>query len=147
MSYKTFGLLCVILFLLGAASYDNSSGAPPLPPGYQVITVTTSAVVTITLDNSDYTLIHLNIQNDGTTPSVSTDYVVTMNNQTAAGVAVTMDATYTDGLKMITLAGAACTFAATNVPLGADGPHEIQLKAVGHGCKMCLIRGHPTGNQ
>lgn len=107
-----------------------------------LVTVTTSATVTVTLAQADYTLVHLGIQNDGTTPSVSTDILVMMNQQTAAAAAVSMAANYTDGNKLIVNAGAAATFPASLIPAGSDGPHEIQLKCVGHGCKACLIRGH-----
>lgn len=123
---------------IGAASYDLTG-----VNGFnQIITVTTSAVVTIVLDDCDYTLVHLNIQNDGSTASVSTDYIVMMNQQKADGTSVTMAANYTDGNKTIVGAGAAATFNASPIPLGADGPREIQIKAVGHGCKAELIRGH-----
>ena len=126
---------------IGAASYDLTG-----VDGYnQSITVTTAAVVTIVLDDCDYTLVHLNIQNDGTTASVSTDYVVMMNQQTNAGGSVTMAANYTDGNKTIVAAGAAATFNASTIPTGADGPREVQIKAVGHGCKAQLIRGHHGG--
>ncbi len=134
-------LFCVV-WLYGAADYTiNTAGV-----NNQVITVLTSGVKNIVLATSDYTLVHLNIQNDGTTASVSTDYAVVMNNQNAAGTAVTMDATYGDNGdgKIIVGAGAAATFNGALVPQGADGPCEIQIKAVGHGCKMELIRGHYT---
>lgn len=139
--WLSFASLVIGAFiLLGAASYTGETD------GNQnfVITVTTSATVTITLADADYTLVHLNIQNDGSTASVSTDYAVMMNQQTPAGTAVTMDATYNDAGngKCIVQAGAAATFNASAVPQGSDGPHEIQIKAVGHGCKMELIRGH-----
>ena len=100
--------------------------------------------MTVLLADADWSLVHLNIQNDGSTPSVSTDYAVMMNQQTPAGAAVTMAANYNDGGngKCIVAAGASATFNGTAVPQGSDGPHEIQIKAVGHGAKMELIRGH-----
>ena len=106
-----------------------------------VITVTTSAAVTVTMMNRDYTLVHLGIQDDGSTPSVATDYVVMQPTKKSDGTAITIDATYTDGAKLIVLSGAAATFSANDILNGADGPCEVQLKAVGHGAKMMLVRG------
>lgn len=122
---------------IGAADYvletvDNS---------LYLITVTTSAAVKITLTDADYTLVHLNIQNDGSTASVSTDYAVVQVVTDNAGAAVSSAANYTDGAKLIVGAGAAATFQTHTIATGTDGQHEIQIKAVGHGAKMQLIRG------
>lgn len=110
----------------------------------QIITPVTGSVVTITLTDDDWQLVHLNVQNDGSTASAATDYVVVMNQQTPAGAAVTMAATYADGGngKLIIGANLARDFSGKYIPAGSDGPHEIQIQAVGHGCKMALIRKH-----
>jgi ABC-type Fe3+-hydroxamate transport system substrate-binding protein len=107
-----------------------------------VITVTTSAVVTVTMMNRDYTLVHLGIQNDGSTASVSTDYAVMQPTKASDGSAITIAADYTDGAKLIVGAGASATFSGNDIINGNDGPAEVQIKAVGHGCKMMFIRGH-----
>lgn len=144
MSWKArLAIVCPILafaawMLQGAATYTIQTNGTT----NQVITVTTASAVTVTLAAADYTLVHLNIQNDGSTASVSTDYAVMMNKANPDGTAVTMDASYTDGAKMIVGAGAAATFTGQLIPNGPDGPCEIQIQAVGHGCKMELIRGH-----
>ena len=122
---------------IGAASYDCTGQ----DASNQIITVTTSATVTVILADADWTIAHTGVQDDGSTASVSTDYAVAMASKTSAGGSVTMDNTYADGAKIITPSGVPATFNATLIPAGPDGQHEIQIKANGHGCKMQLIRG------
>ena len=128
---------------IGAATYNAA-----IPANQNLlITVSSNSNCTVCLADSDYTLVHLNINSaNWTQASTSGDYVVMMNQQTPAGVAVTMQATYDDNGngKTIIQAGASVTFNGDFVPQGSDGQHEIQLQAVGHGCKMMLIRGHFT---
>lgn len=140
--WKTGALaLCVVALAwriaFAAADYVGTGVGKP----WQVITVTTAAVVNVTLTSDDYTIVHLGIQNDGSTASVSTDKVFVMRNQDETGAAVTMAANLNDGIKLPLLSGSSATFSGFDVPTGADGKYEIQLKAVGNGAKVLIIRG------
>jgi hypothetical protein len=107
--------------------------------------VTTNANVTVVLSDADYTLVHLGIQDDGSTASGAGDYIVMMPSRNADGTSITMDVSYAAGKKMIIRQGAAATFNATPIPDGPDGPREVQLKAAFHGAACQLIRGHHGG--
>ena len=111
---------------------------------FDVISVTTSAVVKIVMPDNDALIAHLGIQDDGSTASDSTDYVVIMRDKDENGTAVTMAANYSDGVKLIVKANGAATFRARRIPDGADGVREVQIKAVGHGAKLQVIRGVPA---
>ena len=149
-----FFLICVLgisgIFLpapakaggIGAATYNANQADNQ----NMLIVVTSNANTTICLADSDYTLVHLNYKDQGQHASTSTDYVVIMNQQNNAGQAVTMvnDLTAGGNGKFIVQAGATATFNADFVPQGSDGQHEIQLRSVGNGSVMQLIRGHFT---
>lgn len=140
------GLLAAILFSGLQISFDNkaqaaadyavTSGIP-----FQVVTVTTGATIKVTLAGDDFSFSHLGLQNDGTTASVSTDYVVVMREKDTNGAAVTLTADATDGVKLIVFARGSGTFPGRLIPNGTDGPAEVQIRAVGNGCKLQIMRG------
>ena len=126
-----------------AADYDfRAEGLP-----WMVITVLTSGVKKVLLPNHDVTLVHLNMQNDGATPSDSEDKIFIMRDKDAAGSVVTMAENFTDGVKAPLWAGGSVTFRGQDVPVGADSGREIQIKATGHGAKVLLLKGTFGGNK
>lgn len=124
-----------------AADYDFRSSDQP----WMVVTILTSGVRNITLPDHDITIVHLSVQNDGTTASVATDKIFVMRNQDAAGAAVTMAENFTDGVKVPITPGGSVSFRAQDVPVGADNAREIQIKATGNGAKVLLIKGSFLG--
>ena len=131
----TLVLLCAQAF--GAADYAFNDGAIP----FMVITVTTSATVTVYVSGDDLTIVHLNIQNDGSTASVSTDRIYVMRKLDGAAAAVTMVTDLTDGVKLPINAGGSASITGKFVTRGSDGQKEIQIKATGNGAKVLLLRG------
>jgi len=130
-------ILAVMVWpLFGADTYSTVG----LGNGSQEITVTTSAVVTVTVTTDTYTVVHLNLQNDGSTASVSTDVVFIQGKVNSAGTAIAMAPTHADGTKLPLLAGAAATLSGRDVPPNSDGTRTIQLQALGHGAKVLIKR-------
>jgi len=140
--FMCFAAVILSAQAFAAADYDFKAEKTP----WMVITVATSGVKNVLIPDHDITIVHLNVQSDGSTASAATDKVWIMRNQTAAGVAVTMAENYTDGVKAPVTAGGSITFRGLDVPVGADGGREIQLKATGNGAKVLLIKGSFTGN-
>lgn len=132
-------LVSCLLFLCAAVSASDYTTVG-LGKGTLEITVTTSAVVTVMISADVYTVVHRNLQNDGSTASVSTDEVFIMNAYDSAGAAVTMAATHADGYKLSLVAGSAATLNGLDVPRAPDGTIIVQLKAAGHGAKFIFKR-------
>ncbi len=137
-------LLAVFVVLMlsrsGDAAADSDLRDASAKP-WQVLTVTTSAATKVVFPDNDVQIVHLGIQNDGSTASASGDYIVVMREKTEAGAAVSMAANLNDGIKLPIFGPGSATIRATDVPAGTDGPHEIQIQAVGHGAKVLIIRG------
>lgn len=102
---------------------------------FYVITVTTSSTSTIQLPTSDVAVVHLGIQNDGSTDSATGDRIVLMHGT------ATMDATTADGEKAIVNPRGSVIFRGQDLRKNDDGPRALQIKAIGHGAKVMLIRG------
>ena len=101
---------------------------------FYVLDVDTSAASKVLLPGQSVVIAHLNYDSSGSA-STATDYVVVMFSSD------TMAANLNAGRKAIVKAGGAVTFPSANVPAGADGPREIQLKAVGHSAKVQFLVG------
>jgi hypothetical protein len=119
-----------------AADYDTRSDKFA-----SVVTVTTAGVKNVLIPDNIITIVHLNKQDDGTTASAATDYIVVMRNRDQAGAAVTMAANFNDGVKLPIYAGGSATFRGIDIPIGADGGREIQIQAVGNGAKVLILKG------
>lgn len=125
-------------FTYAAADSDmRDASAKP----WEVISVTTSAVTKVVFPDNDIQIVHLGYQTDGTTASATTDYIVVMREKDGAGAAVTMAANLASGIKLPIFSQGSATIRASDVPAGTDGPHEIQIKAVGAGAQVLVIRG------
>lgn len=98
--------------------------------------VTTGGPFTINVPDEDVLVAHLGVQDDGTTPSVATDYVVVMNQSDA------MVASLAPGTKMVVFSGGVGTFRGGDVSVGSSGQREIHIQAVGHGATVQLIKGY-----
>lgn len=126
------------------------AGAPDLAQGgndkhpWYVLAVTTAAAKTITLQDNDVQIVHLNVQDDAGTASVSGDYVMVMRTIDENGSAVSMATTFAAGVKLPIYAGGGATFRARGIPESANGKREIQIKAVGHDARVLIINGVPV---
>ncbi len=144
-------LICLIAGYFGYRTYAaatatlvNGSGTP-----FTVFTVLTNADTTIAVPSNDVLIMHTGIQNDGSTASASTDYIVVMNAFTGDGTTgVTMAASYAAGSKLVitpgagfTLRGADCSFGTT------DASNEIIIRAVGHGATVQIVKGSQFGSR
>jgi hypothetical protein len=136
-------ILLAAWFLCGLASaatptiYDMTTAATP----WQIVTAITSNGNSCVLGKEDYTIVHLGIQEDGSSASTSTDYVVISRIWGAARSAVTTDPNLGDGIKLPIMAGASVTLPGDACPQGPDGQYEIQFQAVGHGAKLLILKG------
>lgn len=133
---RFLSILCVVALIalsgvavLAAASYDVA--ADP----FYVLTVTTGADVTLLMPENEVTFVHLNIQDDGSTASVATDKLYIGHAD------ATLTATTADGPKIIMVPGSAIVILGRDIRSSTDGPHEVRLRATGHGCKVQILRG------
>ena len=144
---RTLKFLLATLLLLAAllntqahaaADVDLTNGkATP----FVVLVVNTGATKTVLLPDRWVRIVHLGVQGDSTTSSVAGDRLIVMRSKDEAGVAVTMAADLTAGVKLPIFYGGSATINGGDIPDGADGTHEIQMQAVGHSCMVLLIRG------
>lgn len=115
--------------MFAAATYDADS----IP--FQLITVGTGADVTISTTEHPIKIIHLGLQDDGTTASASTDRLWIGHS------ADTLTATIADGNKIVLLPGGSCEIQGKDIKRSADGSHVLRLRSTGNECKVQLIRG------
>ena len=123
-----------------AIDYDFKAGEP-----FEVITVLTSGVKRVSVPDHDILIQHLNVQNDGSTASASTDRLYVMRDRDAAGENVSMAANLNDGVKALIEPGGAVVIRGFDVPIGRDGVRALQLQATGNGCKVQLVKGFFNG--
>jgi len=131
------GMVWVAMFGVIALAADYSMFGTP----WKIITVTTSATKTVIIPDDEITFVHLNIQDDGTTASASTDRVMIMLKTAVTGTSQTIDTSLDDEDKCPLVAGGSATFPGLYVTNGPSGPREVQLKASGNGAKVLIIRG------
>ncbi len=146
----TFKIFAIVALLLAAALGGSrlivpAQAAPTSDIAgqpFNVITVSTSAVTTVSLTQHDYMIAHVGYQSDGTTASVAGDYIVVMN------ASDTMAASLADGKKLPIFAGGSATFRGWDCSyIAADNAIEVQLKAVGHSAKVLVLKGNLNGSQ
>lgn len=149
---KLFPRLTVALFALFAvalawhftfAAADLVQGGNDKHPWY-VLAVTTAATKTITLQDNDIMIVHLNVQDDSGTASSATDKIVVMRAKDESGAAVTISTDFSAGVKLPIMAGGSATFRARGIPTGSNDKREIQIKAVGHDARVLIINGVPA---
>ena len=101
---------------------------------WQVLGVEVGSPKTVILPPCPVEIRHLGYQDAALgTPSVAGDAVIIMSST------ATMVASLAAGRKLVVLPGESWEFDPDNLPVGADGPHEIQLQAVGHQARVLII--------
>ena len=103
---------------------------------FYVISILTSGTKTILLPNEDVTVVHLGLQDDGSTASVSTDKLILMHGADA------MAANTNDGEKAIVFQSGSITFRGRDSRGSTTGDRVLQLRATGNGAKILIIKGN-----
>lgn len=118
---------------VAAADLDLSGGNRP----FYVLTVLTSGTKKVKLPaKQDVAIVHLGLQNDGSTASVSGDSLIVM--QAVDSMAANND----DGEKAIIFSQGSVTIQGKDAKGADDGDRVIQLQAVSHGCKVQFVLGN-----
>ncbi len=130
-------LLCVhVIFAAPDVSISNNTVAP-----FATIQVSTGSTKLIGVNDNDLIIAHTGLQNDGTTASAATDYVIVMVS-TGSMTDVT-----TAGSKLYIPAGGTATIRGFDgVYVGADNLKEFIVQAYGHGATLQLIKGSKFGS-
>lgn len=141
---RVAAVLLLLLVLAGAAALPLPCVVQAAPAAaadldmrgqaFYVLDVSTSASSTVILPGQSVLVAHLGYTTAGSA-STSTDYIVVMFQTD------TMAANLNAGRKVVLKANGSTCFPAQNVPVGADGPRQIQIKAVGGSAKVQLIVG------
>ena len=107
---------------------------------WNVIKVLTTEVYKIILPRHDCLIRHMNIQDDESTASAATDFIVVMHLVDKAGVAQVMAANRAAGEKMIIDAGQSNVFRGDDLRDNVtEGERAIQLQAIGNGAMVQIL--------